>query len=90
MKKVYRIMFFWNGFMKFKWFEDEVIELIKIVFIVSLIIMNFWIFYFNVFKKKENSYCLCRNNDVILCKLLFFFRMINLRYKLRSFFKYKI
>lgn len=53
VKKVNRIMFFWNGFMKFKWFEDEVIELIKIVFIVSLIIMNFWIFYFNVLKKKR-------------------------------------
>lgn len=30
-------MFFWDGFMKFKWFEDEKIELISSVFIVSLL-----------------------------------------------------
>lgn len=81
MKKVNKIMFFWNGFMKFKWFEDEIIELIRIVFIISLIIMNFWNFYFNVFKKKENSR---------KCKLLFFLRMINLNFKLISYFRYKI
>lgn len=73
-------MFFWNGIMKFKWFEDEKIELISSVFIISL--LWFIEIFILMLKNKENSYFLCRNIDRILCKLLFFLRMI-LNYKLK-------